>query len=88
MPVNVWNRTIDLKPAVEIYKTTSDILKTAARAVEIIEKSGWLAYTPYPDTLRDHLNRLKQATDSYEYEAAFEYIYDVADNDRVWIETS
>lgn len=83
-----WNRTIDLRPAVRLYKTTGDIPKTAAKAVEIIEKSGWLADTPYPDTLRDHLNRLKQADDYYAYVHAFDYIYDVADEDRVWIKTS
>lgn len=83
----VWNRTIDLKPAVEIYKESQDVPKTAEKAVEIVEQSGWLTDTPYPDTLRDHLNQLKQATTPSEYEAAFEYLYDVADNDRVWIET-
>lgn len=85
----VWNRTIDLKPAVEIYKANpADITGTAAKAVEIIEASGWLADTPYPDTLRDHLNALKQAEDAYDYTRAFDRIYDVADTDRVWIETS
>jgi hypothetical protein len=86
--VPVWHRTIDLKPAVEIYKANGDIPATAAKAVEIIEASGWLADTPYPDTLRDHLGQLKQATDNYEYVSAFDRIYDVADEDRVWIETS
>lgn len=84
----VWNRTIDLKPAVGIYKATGDIPATAAKAVEIIEASGWLEDTPYPDTLRDRLNRLKQATSVREYIAAFDWIYDVADQDRVWIETT
>lgn len=83
----VWNRTIDLKPAVAIFKETGSVPKTAEKAVEIIEQSGWLADTPYPDTLRDHLNRLKQADCVSHYEAAFECIYDVADDDRVWIET-
>lgn len=83
----VWNRTINLKPAVQLYKTTDDIPATAEKAVEIIEASGWLSDTPYPDTLRDHLNRLKQAATVQEYEAVFEWIYDVADQDRVWIET-
>lgn len=87
MPVNVWNRTIDLKPAVKIYRDSQDIPKTAERAVEIIEQSGWLEETPYPDTLRDHLNQLKQATTRDEYSDAFDYIYHVADEDRVWIET-
>jgi hypothetical protein len=84
----VWNRTIDLRPAVQIFKTEADIVKAAEKAVEIIEGSGWLADTPYPDTLRDHLGRLGQVTTSGEYAAAFEWIYDVADIERVWIETS
>lgn len=83
----VWNRTIDLKPAVDIYKESGNIPATAARAVEIVEASGWLADTPYPDTLRDHLAGLKQAEEPYEYVAAFDRIYDVADIDRVWLET-
>lgn len=83
----VWNRTIDLKPAVEIYKTHGGVPATAEKAVEIIEKSGWLDDTPYPDTLRDHLAELKQATGEYDYVLAFDKIYDVADADRVWIET-
>jgi hypothetical protein len=81
-------RTIDLKPAVRIFKTEADIPKTAEKAVEIIEASGWLADTPYPDTLRDHLNSLLQATTPSEYVTAFDRIYDVADIDRVWIETT
>jgi len=78
--MSVWNRTIDLRPAV-------DIPKTAAKAVEIIEQSGWLDDTPYPDTLRDHLAELKQAEEPYDYVTSFDRIYDVADADRVWIET-
>lgn len=82
-----WHRTIDLKPAVEIYKASLDIPATAAKAVEIIEKSGWLVETPYPDTLRDHLAQLKAAEEHYDYVLAFDNIYDVADADRVWIDT-
>jgi hypothetical protein len=85
--MSVWNRTIDLRPAVEIYSSENDIPKTAAKAVEIIEQSGWLDDTPYPDTLRDHLAELKQAEEPYDYVTSFDRIYDVADADRVWIET-
>jgi hypothetical protein len=88
MPTNIWNRTIDLKPAVQVFKAAAGIPATAEKAVEIIEQSGWLADTPYPDTLRDHLNRLKQAASTAEYLAAFDYIYDVADADHVWISTN
>jgi hypothetical protein len=84
----IWHRKIDVRPSVHYYAETSDIPGTAERAVKIIEESGWLADTPYPDTLRDHLNRLKQARTVSQYTDAFEWIYDVADIDRVWIETS
>lgn len=83
-----WYRTIHLGGAVGRYREhVNTIPALAVEVVGIIEESGWLADTPYPDTLRDHLNRLKQATTEDGYQAAFEYIYDVADEDRVWIET-
>jgi len=83
-----WNRIIDLKPAAARYKAGEGIPATAEKAVEIIEQSGWLDDTPYPDTLRDHLAELKQAESPDEYATAFDPIYDVADIDRVWIETT
>ena len=84
-----WSRTIYLAGAVRRWKEGAlTIPELAEEVVGKIERSCWLADTPYPDTLRDHLNRLKQAEDEYAYEAAFEYIYDVADVDRVWIETT
>lgn len=83
-----WNRTISLASLVAAWEAGGyTIDELAAKVVERIERSGWLEDTPYPDTLRDHLNRLKQATTAGEYEIAFDRIYDVADEDRVWIET-
>lgn len=85
----VWNRTIYLAGLVKQWKEGAfTIPELAEEVVGRIERSGWLADTPFPDTLRDHLNQLKQAESAGEYEAAFDYIYDVADQDRVWIETS
>lgn len=84
----VWNRTIRLGDLVSAYKEHGNIPRLAELVAARIEKSGWLEDTPYPDTLRDHLDRLKQATSRGEYEYAFDYIYDDADEDRVWIETS
>lgn len=85
----VWNRVIYLAGAVQRWKEGAlTIPELAEEVVGRIERSGWLADTPYPDTLRDHLNRLKQATTAAEYVAAFDYIYDVADEDHVWIETT
>ena len=85
----VWNRTIRLADLVGQWEAGElTIPQLAEKVVEIIEKSGWLEETPYPDTLRDHLAALKQAEDPYDYVMAFDRIYDVADEDRVWIETA
>ena len=85
----VWNRTIYLAGAVQRWKEGAlTIPELAEEVVGKIERSGWLADTPYPDTLRDHLGALKQAETAEDYVAAFDRIYDVADDDRVWIETS
>jgi hypothetical protein len=83
-----WNRTIDLKNERGRYDTGDlDFADYRDAVVEKIEKSGWLDDTPYPDTLRDHLGALKQAVSVEAYGIAFDQIYDVADDDRVWIET-
>lgn len=84
-----WDRTLYLADLVRQWKAGElTIPELAEKVVKRIERNGWLSVTPYPDTLRDHLNQLKQATTSGEYVAAFDYIYDVADTDRVWIQTS
>lgn len=85
----VWKRTIDLRPAVEIYKRDpANIPATAQKAVELIEKSGWLDQTSFPEHLRAALDELKKATTPGQYITSFDLVYDVADEDRVWIETT
>lgn len=84
-----WNRTISLAEVVAGYHAGKHTIpELAERVAAIIEGSGWLEDTPYPDTLRDHLGALKNTATPAEYTAVFELIYDVADEDRVWIETS
>lgn len=84
-----WNRTIKLADLVAQWKQGAlSIPGLADKVADRIEKSGWLADTPYPDTLRDHLGALRTATDPHEYIRLFDPIYDVADADRVWIETN
>lgn len=88
MPTNVWNRTIDLKGAASKYAVAGDWPAYRAAIVTAIEESGWIADTPYPDTLRDHVNGLKASDSVAVAEAYWDAIYDVADEDRVWIETT
>lgn len=80
-----WKRTIDLK---DIFH--NDDLSIPAKAkiiVTRIKESGWLEDTPYPDTLRDHLAELGEALNATEFDWAWSDVYDVADEDRVRIET-
>lgn len=85
MPTNVWNRTIKLKSVWRNDDLT--ITEKAVAIVEHIEKSGWIEETPYPDTFRDLLAHLKVVTTAGEFDAVFAEVYDLADEDRVWIET-
>lgn len=83
-----WNQTISLGDLVQQWKNEQiDIPELAELVVERIKRSGWRELTPYPDTFDGMLVGLANAEDRYSYEAAFEEIYDLADSDRVWIET-
>ena len=87
MPTNTWYAKIDLAPEVTRWENGElSIPELAARVAEIIKASDWRKFTPYPDTFDDRLGRLLQAETPSQYEAAFEHIYDLADQDRVWIE--
>lgn len=80
-----WNLTIDLK---EVWRDDElTVTEKAGFIVERIEKSGWVEDTPYPDTFRDLLAQLKGVTRPDEFDAVFSEVYDLADEDRVWIKT-
>lgn len=83
-----WALKVDLAPEVEAYKLGNlSIEELARKVVDQLKKSGWRAFSPYPHTWDDTIDRLLQVETAGEYDAAFEYIYDLADQDRVWIET-
>lgn len=85
MPVNRWNREVNLIGA---YRNDALTLNERAKAVaERIRKSGWVEDTPYPDTFRDLLAELETVETPGEFDAVFDQVYDLADEDRVWIET-
>ncbi len=84
-----WALKVDLAPEVEAWKMGNlSIEELARRVTKIFRASGWRAFSPYPHTWDDTIDRLLQAETPAQYEAAFEYIYDLADEDRVWISTS
>ncbi len=87
--MTTWNITIKLGDLVGDWKAGRfDIPELARLVVERIKDSEWRKITPYPDSFDQTLDVLLRATGEGEYSAAFEEIYDLADADRVWIETS
>lgn len=85
----VWHITVNLGDLNDRWrKGEIGIPELAKLVVRRIKQSKWRDITPYPHTFDEHLADLEAATDKDEYVAAFEELYDLADSDRVWIETT
>jgi hypothetical protein len=83
-----WALKVDLAPEVEAYKLGNlSIEELARKVVDKLKATNWRTFSPYPHTWDDNVERLLQVETPAQYEAAFEYIYDLADQDRVWINT-
>ena len=83
----VWVLKIDLRQFVAQWRAGElSIEELARKVVAEIKGTTWRSWTADPHTWDDTVDRLLQATNDREYTAAFEYIYDLADEDRVWIE--
>lgn len=83
-----WALTVNLAGEVEAYKRGDlSIEELARKVVDKFKATNWRAFSPYPHTWDDTIDRLLQVETPAQYESAFEYIYDLADQDRVWIET-
>jgi hypothetical protein len=83
-----WNLTVNLADLVKRYNADEvDIPELARLVVERIKATDWRKITPYPDTFDQLLNDLLTSLDEDDYKGGFEEIYDLADSDRVWIET-
>lgn len=83
-----WNLKIDLSEHVQAWKLGELSIQELARNVAgQIKETSWRTWSPYPHTWDDTIDRLLNVTTPAEYEDAFEYVYDLADQDRVWIET-
>lgn len=55
--------------------------------VDRINASRWGAVSKTPEKLDRILDRVRRAADVEEFDALFNLVYDLADTDRVWIET-
>lgn len=52
-----------------------------------IRSSNWAKLTPYPGHLNELVNAVGATISLGGFDAAFNELYDLADNDGVWIET-
>lgn len=85
MPTNVWNRTVLLT---QLWRDTDITIVDKAKAIaDVLRKSGWRDITAHQILLDELLEELEGAESFKEFDAVFDGIYDLADLDRVWIET-
>lgn len=81
-----WNLTVDLAPywgpnGSYTFEERRD------KIVETIRKSRWSLISDDPRALEVLLDELADAKDAIEFDGVFGFVYDLADDDRVWIET-
>ncbi len=85
MPRNVWHVTIKLG---DFFR--SDDLTVEEKAKEIVKRirdSRWRDISGSQLLLDDLLEELGSVADAAEFDYVWNEIYDLADIDRVWIET-
>ncbi|HKZ21187.1 MAG TPA: hypothetical protein VJQ57_13885 [Acidimicrobiia bacterium] len=79
-----WLLTIDLSD-----QWDAEIPFEAKRdaIVARLRSPRWRKLTAYPDTLTEAIDAVEASWDIPSFDAAFAEIHDLADSDRVWIET-
>jgi len=86
MPTNVWLITIDLKDTWQNFQALG--LETSVeQIVTRIKGSGWRELTPYPDTFDELISNLAASETLDEFNSWWAEVYDLADDDRIWITT-
>lgn len=80
-----WIRIVKLKDV--WHNDDLPFEKKRDKIVERIKESGWRDITPYPDTFDERVADLTASSDTSEFDSWFNELYDLADSDRVWIET-
>lgn len=80
-----WIRIVKLKDV--WHNDDLPFEKKRDKIVERIKESGWRGITPYPDLFDDLVHNLGETESFSEFDYQFSEFYDLADSDRVWIET-
>jgi hypothetical protein len=81
----VWNLTVNLKSLWGVTEITFPSKRDGI--VKLIKESGWDQYTDDVLTFEALVDELAETADNRSFDAVFQDLYDLADNDRVWIET-
>lgn len=81
----VWHLTVKLKPLWHITSITFPSKRDGI--VKIIKDSGWREITGDPFEFDMALEELSEVPNPTEFDKVFRDLYDLADSDRVWIET-
>ena len=81
----VWNLTVKLSPLWHDESVTFPSRRDGI--VKIIGESGWRGMTNDVDEFNSLLEELSVAYSPKQFDHVFRYLYDLADSDRVWIET-
>lgn len=81
-----WHATISVA---DIWKNFEDVglEESVKQIVAKIKASPWRSITPYPDTFDELIADLGASTTLDEFNGWWGEIYDLADSDRIWIET-
>jgi hypothetical protein len=77
----VWHETIDVK---HIWKSEMTFPEQRDAVVATFQRSRWVKNN---DTVAELVDELSEARTVAEFDYIWSYIYDEADEDRVWIAT-
>lgn len=80
-----WNKTVNLADVWKNEDLTFE--EQVEKIVERIKNSGWRKFTPYPHTFDELIENLEKSETKEAFNDVWEEVYDLADVDRVWIET-
>lgn len=76
-----WVLTIDLT---DVWDRSAPFERTRDAVVQRIRDSKWIEWNPWVEAILYYLESTKNAK---EFDRMFQYIYDAADDERVWIAT-
>lgn len=84
-----WYMTVDLTDEYEKFRVgATGFFETRDNVVKRLVESDWaVAYSLDGSQVNAAIERLSKTQNLAEYEAAMRAVYDLADEDRVWIET-